>query len=207
MARHGLPIAFVVAGLLVMGATVFGFIPGEARVIGLGFGFLVVVAGLVIGVSRSLSQRGPGSEEEGANRALRFRVLFAGAALVSLALPYLRVPLSEDAPMATGIELVQAFASGYAAFAVTLGAVFVGLLVASVFISVVTDLGGALLFLGGLAAVVLVQGNTGLGMVAVILGVLGPGFYVATVAALGIFATRFVDAEGASRSDWSPIHR
>ena len=207
MSRFLVPVLVIALGVAVMAAAVFEVLPGQIGVVALGFGFLIVVAGLVIAVTRTLSQRSSGTRGE-ANRGLRLRLLFGAVALGALGLPLIRVPPESGAPLATGIELVQAVLAGNQAITVLLGAVFVAVLLGAAFVGVVTDLGGGLMLLDVVALTLLASDVSGRSIVDVVTGVFGIGVYVVALAAVALLGTRFVATEEtAAASDWSPIHR
>jgi hypothetical protein len=207
MSRFLVPVLVISLGVGVMAAAVFEILPGQIGVVAIGFGFLIVVAGLVIAVTRTLSQRSSGTRGE-ANRGLRLRLLFGAVALGSLGLPLIRVPPEAGAPLATGIELLQAIVAGNQTTTVLLGSVFVAVLLGSVFVGVLTDLGGGLILLDLVGLTVLASDVSGRPIVDVMTGVFGIGVYVLALAAVALLGTRFVstDETGEAR-EWSPIHR
>lgn len=201
MSRVLVPTLFVVVGIAVMAAGVFDVVPKQAGVIALGFGFLMVVAGLVIGMRDKIAGDSGGTRG-GRDVGGRVRIGFALLALISLVMPYHRIPLLPNGAMATGLDVPRALLAGNAPFGVLVGAAFLAILVAGVFLSIFHHVGGYVLVLDVLALTVLVGRVAEVGIATAVTDVFGPGVYVAGLAGLGVVASQFVAAdEGESGPD------
>lgn len=194
MSRVLVPALFVVTGIAVMAVGVFDVIPGQVGVIALAFGFLIVVAGLVIGMRDRMS-RTPSQTKGTSDVGGRLRLVFAGAAMVTIALPYLRIPLASHGAMATGVDVPRALLAGNAPLGVLVGAAFLAVLVAGVFLSAFHHVGGYVLLLDVIALTVLVGRIADVGVVTAVTEVFGPGLYLVALAGVGVVATQFVVPE------------
>lgn len=185
---------FVVVGIGVMAAGVTGVIPRQAGVIALGFGFLMVVAGLVVGMRERIAGTTSGTKG-GRDVGSRLRIGFAVLALASVLLPYYRIPLVPNGAMATGLDVPQALLAGNAPFGVIVGAAFLAVLVAGVFLSVFHHVGGYVLVLDVIGLTVLVGRVAEIDAVVTVTDVFGVGLYVVGLAALGVLASQFVSSD------------
>lgn len=203
MSRVVVPVLFVAVGIAIMLLGVVQVIPEGLGVIALAFGFLVVVAGLVVGMRDRISAKSTGVK--GAkDRGARMRLGFVLLAAVSVALPYFRIPLEPNGLMATGADIPRAVAAGTTTTGVLVGLAFLTVLVAALFLSTFHHVGGYVLLLDVGALTFFLRRTAEIEPLTAFTAVYGMGLYVAVAAALGVVGSQFVTTtEDGSEYGWT----
>lgn len=207
MSRIVGPAIFLVFGGVVLAASLFDMLPGELEVIGLGFGFLTIVAGMAFAVRTKLSGKSTGTESP-TDRAGRIRLVLAAAvAGVVAGLPLARIPLRPDGAMATGLDIPQAMLAGNISLGVLATAAFIAVMLAAISLTIFHHVGGYVVILDAVGLAGIAWHLSSIEPMIIVFEVYGIGMYLGVVGGLAIVGTQFVSSEDGSRSSWSPSHQ
>jgi hypothetical protein len=208
----GLGLTAVGIGLVVLGSQIGG--GDQMAVVVVAGGFISSMAGVIV----LFTDAGSGSLESGTGRTsetdtpARVRLLGVFVTLASLALPYIRLPLvlGEEREMYSFVEIIMGLNEGSLTLQMLSGGneldggltllIFVSVVIAGAFASILHHLGGFVVLFGTAGYGYVITEVTSAEPIDVVVSEFQIGLYVALVGALIIVASSFMSYEAAEKS-------
>lgn len=162
----------------------------EIRIMALVVGTVTVISGLVLAVKSSFGQKAR-SKETGRDTPAIVRIAGAFLGLASLALPYIRIPLSPEAQRTSHsfVDLLGLLQGGNQIEGGFLVMLFMGVVVAGSFIAFFHHAGGYVVLLGSMAFTFITMQALHTDLPSIATREFMPGLYIAVVASFVIISS------------------